>query len=173
MSDPNLPSGRNDWPVAVLDPIGRAKVLAATIPSAAFHLGVIEAPYEAVWAHAIDFENFTPRFDNQVDQVVIHHREEQGEVTQVRMTATSHGVPLRFRVRIEDGFCMMSGRARLYLVVMAAVPEGGGERTRFFHMEAIPLPGTGGLRRSLQREVDSDFSNLKRLAESGFPDGPV
>ena len=66
---------------------------------------------------------------------------------------------------------MMKGMARLYLVVMAAVPENGGERTRFLHMEAIPLPGTVHLRRSIQHEVDSDFSNLKRLAESGFPEG--
>jgi hypothetical protein len=173
MSESGMRPPDSRWPVASLDPIGRAKVLAATIPSAAYHLGLIDAPYEAVWAHAIDFENFTPRFDNQVDRVVIHHREEQGDVTQVRMTATSHGVPLRFRVRIEDGFCLMSGRARLYLVVMAAVPEDGGERTRFLHMEAIPRPGTGHLRRFIQHEVDSDFSNLKRLAESGFPDGPV
>ncbi len=170
MSGPNRRGLGNGWPVASLDPIGRAKVLAATIPSAAYHHGVIDAPYEAVWSHAIDFENFTPRFDSQVDRVVIHHREEQGEVTHVRMTATSHGISLPFRVRIEDGFCMMSGKARLYLVVMAAVPEDGGERTRFLHMEAIPRPGTRRLRRSLQHEVDSDFSNLKRLAESGFPE---
>lgn len=170
MNDLNTGAPENGWPVASLDPIGRAKVLAATIPSAAFHHGVIDAPYEAVWSHVIDFENFTPQFDSQVDRVVIRHREEHGEVTHVRMTATSHGISLPFRVRIEDGFCLMSGKARLYLVVMAAVPEDEGERTRFFHMEAIPLPGTRRLRRSLQREVDSDFANLERLAESGFPE---
>ncbi|MGH9096184.1 MAG: hypothetical protein ACRDWB_02060, partial [Acidimicrobiales bacterium] len=172
MSDPNLPRGGNVWPVAALDPIGRAKVLAATIPNSAYHHGLIDAPYQEVWSRVIDFENFTPRFDTQVDRVVIHHREEQGEVTNVRMTATSHGLSLPFRVRIEDGFCMMSGKGRLYLVVMAAVPEDGGERTRFLHMEAIPLPGTQPVRRLIQHEVDSDFSNLKRLAESGFPDEP-
>jgi hypothetical protein len=159
------------WPVAALDPIGRAKVLAATIPSAAFHHGVIDAPYNAVWPWVIDLEHSTPRFDSQVDRVVIRHREVQGDVTHLRMTATSHGIGLPFHVRIEDGFCMMKGMARLYLVVMAAVPEDGGERTRFLHMEAIPLPDTGRLRRFIQHEVDADFSNLKRLAESGFPDG--
>lgn len=170
MSQSGIGAPENGWPVASLDPIGRAKVLAATIPSAAYHLGVIDTPYESVWPQVIDLENFTPRFDSQVDRVVIRHREERGEITHLRMSATTHGVSLPFRVRIEDGFCLMRGMARLYLVVMAAVPEDGGERTRFLHMEAIPLPGARPLRRFIQREVDSDFSNLKRLAESGFPE---
>jgi hypothetical protein len=131
---------------------------------------VIDAPYRTVWPWVTDLEHSTPSFDTQVDKVVIHRREVEGDITRLRMTATSHGVPLPFRVRIEDGFCMMRAQARLYLVVMAAVPEDGGERTRFLHMEAIPLPGTGPVRPLIQREVDSDFSNLQRLAESGFPD---
>jgi hypothetical protein len=171
MSDPNAPTGEARWPVASLDPIGRARVLAATIPSAAFHHGVIDAPYDTVWRWTMDLENSTPRFDSQVDRIVIRDRAEHGDVTEMRIVARSHGLNLPFRVRIEDGFCMMKGWARLYLVVMAAVPEDGGERTRFFHMEAIPLRGTGPLRRFIQREVDSDFSRLKRLAESGFPEG--
>ncbi|HEX3839648.1 MAG TPA: hypothetical protein VHU85_02545 [Acidimicrobiales bacterium] len=170
MSQSGIGAPESGWPAAALDPIGRARVLAATIPSAAYHHGVIDAPYAAVWPRVIDLENFTPRFDSQVDRVVIHHREEHGEITHLRMSATSHGVSLPFRVRIEDGFCLMRGTARLYLVVMAAVPEDGGARTRFLHLEAIPLPGTGLLRRFIQREVDSDFSNLSRLAESGFPE---
>jgi hypothetical protein len=170
MSDQNAPIAEYGWPFASLDPIGRARVLAATIPSAAFHQGLIEAPYDSVWPWAMDLETSTPRFDSQVDRVVIRRRAEQGGVTQLRITATSHGLSIPFAVRIEDGFCMMRGWARLYLVVMAAVPEDGGERTRFFHMEAIPLPGAGPLRRVIQREVDSDFRRLKRLAESGFPE---
>jgi hypothetical protein len=171
MSQSGIGAPENGWPVASLDPIRRAKVLAATIPSAAYHHGVIDAPYRMVWPWVTDLEHSTPSFDSQVDRVVIHRRLEEGDITRLRMTATSHGVPLPFRVRIEDGFCMMRGQARLYLVVMAAVPEAGGERTRFLHMEAIPLPGTGLVRRFIQREVDSDFANLKRLAEAGFPEG--
>ena len=171
MSQPGIRGPENGWPVASLDPIGRAKVLAASIPSAAFHHGVIDAPYDAVWPWVIDLAHSTPSFDSQVDRVVIRRRQEEGEVTHLRMTATSHGLGLPFRVRIEDGFCMMRGPGRVYLVVMAAVPVDGGERTRFLHMEAIPLPGTGLFRRIVQHEVDSDFSNLKRLAESGFPEG--
>jgi hypothetical protein len=168
----NSGNGGNGWPIATLDPIGRARVLAATIPSAAFHHGVIDSPYDVVWPWVIDLEHSTPRFDSQVDRVVIHHRQEEGDVTHLRMSATSHGISSPFRVRIEDGFCLMKGIARVYLVVMAAVPEDGGERTRFLHMEAIPLPGTSRLRRFIQHEVDSDFANLKRLAESGFPEDP-
>jgi hypothetical protein len=168
MSDPGLRTGENGWPLAALDPIGRARVLAAAIPSSAFHQGVIDAPYATLWPWVIDLENSTPHFDSQVDRVVIHRRTEDGDIINLRMTATSHGLPLPFHVRIEDGFCMMRGLARLYLVVMAAVPEDEGRRTRFLHMEAIPLPGTGLFRRFIQHEVDSDFSNLTRLAESGF-----
>jgi hypothetical protein len=168
MSESGPRTDEHGWPVATLDPIGRAKLLAATIPSAAFHQGVIDAPYATVWPWVIDLENSTPHFDSQVDRVVIRHRAQEGDVTNLRMTATSHGLPLPFRVRIEDGFCLMKGLARVYLVVMAAVPEDGGERTRFLHMEAIPLPGSAVFRRLIQHEVDADFSNLKRLAESGF-----
>ena len=62
----------------------------------------------------------------------------------------------------------MQARARLYLVLMAAEPHDDGARTRFFHLEAVPLPGTRLLRGYLQRVVDADFRNLARLAARGF-----
>jgi hypothetical protein len=172
MSDSTARTGEPGWPVASLDPISRAKVLAATIPSAAFHLGVINAPYDEVWSWTTQLDKSVARFDSQVDRVVIQRREELDEAgaTLLRMTARTHGLTVPFQVRIEEGFCLMRGWARVYLVIMAAVPEDEGERTRFFHMEAIPLPGAGPMRRIIQREVDADFRHLKRLAEAGFPE---
>jgi hypothetical protein len=92
----------------------------------------------------------------------------QPDIEHIRMRATSYGVPLPFDVFLEDGFCLMRARARLYLVVMAAAPEDGGLRTRFLHMEAVPLPGTAVLRPLLRREVRSDLANLARIAAGGF-----
>ena len=86
----------------------------------------------------------------------------------LQIAATTFGIAFPFDVRLEDGFCLMQARARLYLVVMAAEPLDDGERTRFFHLEAIPLPGTAVLRRILQREVDADFRHLARIAARGF-----
>jgi hypothetical protein len=62
----------------------------------------------------------------------------------------------------------MQARARLYMVLMAAEPHDDGARTRFFHLEAVPLPGTRVLRRYLQRVVAADLRNLVRLAAGGF-----
>ena len=91
------------WPVASLDPIGRAKVLTATIPSAAYHHGVIDAPYEAVWSHAIDFRALHfPDF--RLAGRSSGHPPSGGtaaDVTHLRMTATGHGVSLPFHFRIE------------------------------------------------------------------------
>jgi hypothetical protein len=160
-----------EWPLATLDPIRRAKVLGAAIPSAAWAEGVIAAPWAETWAWITDFERSVPRFDRDVDSVKVLERSREGEVERVRLTARSHGVPVRFDVRVEDGFCLMRGRARLYLVVMAAQPAGDagdGEHTRFLHLEGVPLPGTRLLRGRLRRMVNADLHHLSRLAADGF-----
>jgi hypothetical protein len=55
----------------------------------------------------------------------------------------------------------MRASARLYLVGMAAVPEG--DRTRFRHVEGVPVPGIGRFARPLvRREVAGDLANMAR-----------
>jgi hypothetical protein len=158
-----------EWPSASLDPIRRARVIGAAIPSAAWAEAVIDAPYAETWAWLTEFEHSVPRFDRQVQRIRVHERSRDDDgVEQVRLTATSFGVRQPFAVRVEDGFCLMRGRGRLYLVVMAAVPLDGGSRTRFFHLEAVPLSGFGVLRSLLQHDVDADLGQLRRIAESGF-----
>lgn len=158
-----------EWPTARLDPIRRARVIGAAIPSAAWAEAVIDAPYAETWAWVTEFEHSVPRFDRQVQRIRVHERRRDDDgIEHVRLTATSYGLPQPFDVRVEDGFCLMRGRARLYLVVMAAVPVDDGARTRFFHLEAVPMPGASVLRSRLQREVDADLRSLGRIAESGF-----
>jgi hypothetical protein len=68
-------------------------------------------------------------------------------------------VPLLFTVRLERGFCLMRGKAHLYLVGMAAVAEG--ERTRFCHVEGVPLPLIGrGARPLVRREIEGDIDGI-------------
>jgi hypothetical protein len=160
-----------DWPLAELGPLRRAKVLSAALRGAVWVEGVLDAPYRATWSWVADLEHSIPSFDSTVSKVTIQERHAlagDSDIEHVRLRATSYGVPLPFEVRIEDGFCLMRARARLYLVVMAAEPEDGGLRTRFLHMEGVPLPGTRLLEPLLRREVRSDLANLARLAAGGF-----
>lgn len=159
---------RGDWPVAMFGPIAWARALASSIPGAAWAEGILDAPYAAAWPWITDLENSVPRFDSQVHDLRVLDRNPEGSAERLRVAATTFGVAVPFDVRLEDGFCLMQARARLYLVLMAAEPHDAGDRTRFFHLEAVPLPGTRLLRRILQRGVDADFRNLARLAAGGF-----
>jgi hypothetical protein len=154
--------------VASLGPIGRARALGRSIPSAAWAEGILDAPYDAAWPWIADLEVSVPRFDTQVRKLRVLERRGADGAERLRITASTFGVPVPFDVRLEDGYCLMQARARLYLVLMAAEPHDGGSRTRFFHLEAIPLPGARMMRSRLQRAVDADFANLARLAGQGF-----
>jgi hypothetical protein len=156
------------WPVASLGPIGRARALGRSIPGAAWAEGILDAPYSTTWPWIADLETSVPRFDTQVRAVHVVQRGHADGAERLRITASTFGVPFPFDVRLEDGFCLMQARARLYLVLMAAEPHDGGARTRFFHLEAVPLPGGRLLRGHVQRAVDGDLRNLTRLAAAGF-----
>jgi len=163
-----------------MGPMARARALGASIPSAAWTEGILDAPYGTAWPWIADLEVSVPRFDTQVRRIRVLERSDGGGVgpgadpgaepgaEQLRITASTFGIAVPFDVRLEDGFCLMQARARIYLVLMAAEPHDGGARTRFLHLEAIPLPGTRFLRGHLQRVVDADFANLTRLAARGF-----
>ena len=156
------------WPTATFGPIARARALAASVPSAAWAEGILEAPYDATWRWVSDLEASVPRFDSQVSRLEVIERHAEADGERLRVKASSLGVAVPFAVRLEDGFCLMQARARVYLVVMAAEPVDDGTRTRFFHLEAIPLPGAGVARRLLRRAVHADFESLSRLARAGF-----
>ena len=161
-----VPAG--SWPVASLDPLGRARVLRAAMPGSGIAEVVLDAPYDTTWSWVTDLEHSVPRFDTQVRRLDVISRWTEDDVERMSITATSKGIRLGFDVWLEDGFCLMRGRHRLYVVIMAATPEDGGARTRFVHVEAVPLPGMRLWRRVLQRAVDADMANLARLASAGF-----
>lgn len=74
---------------------------------------------------------------------------------------------LRFQVELREGWCLM--RSRVYLVGMAAVPQG--EQTRYAHLEGLPWHG-GRLLRLLRplfrRVVGGDIRGIVRtLAARG------
>jgi hypothetical protein len=146
--------------------------LATAIPSSAWTEGILDAPYEATWPWIADLAVSVPCFDTQVRRLEVRECMPEGGtgdgVQRLRISAWTFGVAVPFDVRLEAGFCLMQARARLYLVLMAAEPHDAGARTRFFHLEAVPLPGTRLLRRHIQRAVDADFRNLTRIAAQGF-----
>jgi len=156
MTDLTLPAG-SPWPEAHLDPIARLRVIESAVPSLIGAERVIDAPFDDVWSWIADLEISVPTFDHSVSKLRIAAR--TGADLDVR--AQSFGVPisLRFDARLEPGLCIMRARRRLYFVGMAAVAEG--DRTRFRHVEGVPLPAVGRVARPLVgREVRSDLAGI-------------
>ena len=147
------------WPTVELDPITRLRAIAAAFPNAGVGEVVLDVPYDRAWAWLMDFERTTSRFDTMVTNVRVRQRTDTTAKLVVRQRGNPF--PMPFDVSIEPGFCMMRASGRLFLVLMAAVPEGD-DRTRYAHAEAIPLPGLGRTRARVQRMVDADLRRLRR-----------
>ncbi len=158
------------WPAATLSPIARARAIAAAIPSAGIMESTLDAPFAEAWAFLADLPRSVPQFDRDVSSITVRGRVELGDgAEQLRVTVHNHGVPWPFTVRLESGFCLMRARGRLYTVVMAATPDPADPtRTRFVHVEAVPLPGAGFLRPVLAGLARHDVHHLARLARDGF-----
>ncbi len=156
------------WPVAAFGPIGRARAMAASIPSAAWTEGILDAPYAVAWPWIADLAVSVPRFDTQVRKLRVLARRAEDGAERLRVAATTFGVACPLR-RAARGRLLSHAGPGPYV----PRPHGGraprrGARTRFMHLEAVPLPGTRLLRARLQRAVDADFRNLARLAAEGF-----
>jgi hypothetical protein len=147
------------WPTAQLDPVRQLRVLAEVLPGVGLVERVLDVPYARVWSFLEDLERSVPTFDPMVRSLRVLARE--GE----RLTAATWmphlPVPLRFEVELRDGWCLM--RSRLYLVGMAAVPLG--DRTRYAHLEGLPirgLPVLRPLRPLFRRIVSGDINGITR-----------
>ena len=153
----------DQWPVATLDPIRRARVLAAAVPGG-FAEVVLDVPYERAWGWLADLERSVPAFDRRVDRLRITARRPapDGLGEDLSFVATRRGLSLAFTARLEDGWCVMRARGRLFVVVMAAVPDGAG-RTRYAQLEAMPLPGGRRLRSHFTRDVQHDINGIRAL----------
>lgn len=154
------------WPQARLSNLGRLRALAAGLPGVALHERSVEAHFDEVWGFVGDLERSVPQFDTTVRSVRIVSR--QGD--DLRVVVSTTGRFLRgivMDVTLHSGWCWMVARPRLYVVGMAADPEG--DRTRFGLLEgftapwpwpltelARPLLAAGRLRRRrhVRRDVD-------------------
>jgi hypothetical protein len=129
------------YPGVELDPIRRLRVLAAATPGAAVAEGVLDAPFEAVWAAATDFEQ-VHGIEIFVAQAHIRARQPDAETGGERLELEYRPRPFGPRdvldIDLRPGWCWM--QSRLAIAAMAAVPEGN-DRTRFAHLEALRLPG--------------------------------
>jgi hypothetical protein len=126
--------------VPELDPIRRLRVLAAAIPGAAVAEGVLDAPFDAVWAAATDFEQVGAIEVLIRDSRVRSRRPDAGtggERVEVEYRPRPFGPRDVTEVDLRPGWCWM--QSPLAIAAMAAVPEG--DRTRFAHLEAVRFPG--------------------------------
>lgn len=154
--------GTVDWPEAGLDPIRRLRLVEAALPGLGAAEAVIDVPFALVWSFVADLERSVPAFDPQVGRVQVEDRTrvEGGERLDLRAWARRAPVPLRFDVWLEEGFCLMRGRRRAFVVGMAARPEG--DRTRFRHVEGTALPGARLLRPVFRRTARQDLAGIAR-----------
>jgi hypothetical protein len=123
-----------------LDPIRRLRAMAAAIPGAAVAEGILDAPFDAVWAVCADFEHAgaieilikDPRIQSRTPDP-----ETGGERVAIAYKPRPFGSADVIHADLRPGWCWM--QSPLAVAAMAAVPEG--ERTRFAHLEAVRLPG--------------------------------
>ena len=148
------------WPEARLDAIGRLRAVAAAFPGVVVEETVFDAPFDEVWGFVADLERSVADFDPTVGHVRI--RERDGEHLRITSGPWARGPGLPFDVRLEPGFCLMQSTARLYLVGMAAVALGDGDRTRYAHAEGVPRRGFGFTRRLQERLVRADIAGIRR-----------
>lgn len=151
------------WPAVALTPIARLRAVAAAYPSAGVAETTIDLPVDQAWDLMMDFEATTPRIDRLVRKVRVRRRD--GGRVRLWSWAPLVPIPLPFDVTIEPGFCIMAARFRVFVVVMAAEPTADG-RTRYVHLEAVPLRRGGWLRRLFQRMVEGDVRGIRRLTGS-------
>jgi len=156
------------WPVADFDPVRRLRVLAATIPGAAIHQRVINAPFTSVWAVASDLEDELPRW--LFPDIRTVRLASTGPGHAVAHVRGHSGLRARFDVVLQPGWCLM--QSRFLIGGMAAVPASGGTQFAVLGafrgpLRALTLPtrpfkgpiGRGALNRFTQRVDAYDTAN--------------
>ena len=154
-----------DWPEVTLGNVQRMHVLASTIPHAQLAEAVVDVPFDRVWRWFSDLETSIPAFDGQVRRLDVRERSGTRQQVTARQGPFSC-VPLRFDVLLEpDGWCLMTGAARLYVVGMCAEPAGP-DRCRVALLEAVPRRIGRLADRFLAHHVAGDVRRMKRLLEN-------
>ena len=161
-------------PSVDLDPVRRLRVVHRAMEGTALRERVFEAPYDEVWSWLADLERSVPAFDRWVWRVRIVGRD--GERLRARVPPS----PFPFDVVLRDGWCWMA--SPLFVVGMAAVPEGP-DRTRFAHLEGVPVAGPDWWRRMARpltrrlvrghaRRVTGDLDGMAREIARRRPAAP-
>ena len=159
--------GPPPWPQGRLDAVARLRVVETAVRGVGTAERIIDAPYAEVWDCVSDLERAVPAFDSLVRRLRIRDREPLaggGERLDVLSWSPGSPVALPFDVHLEDGLCLMRARGRLFFVGMAAAPEGAG-RTRFRHVEGVPLPGGKLLRPVFRRTSRADLDRIASMVE--------
>ena len=176
-TDPVGTARPSTWPAARLDRIARLRVLAAGLPGTAVLETVFDAPFDQVWSCLTDFERSVPAFDADVARLrIVERRGDPGRGETLRIATRQTGrvlwLPAVLDVDLAPGWCWMVTRPQLYVVGMAAEPEG--DRTRFAHLEGVALaaprplrpllrPLLGISRRRHQHHLPRDIAGMRRL----------
>ena len=130
------------WPVATLDPPARGRALAVGLPGAVVHEVVIDRPIDEVWAFIADLERSVPTLDRDVADLRITRRDGHRLTARTRSPWRVGGLPMRFEIDLEVGWCWMVSQPNFYVVAMAAAPEPGDpSRTRYVHVEGVARRG--------------------------------
>jgi hypothetical protein len=166
--------------MAELDRVARLRVLAEGVPGATFREYRVRADFDHAWSVLADLEHSVPIYDGQVTRLDVVDRapapDGVGERLRARVRVSKWTGPLtqRFDIDLAPGWCWMVADPQLYLVGMAAEPDGNG--TRLGHLEGVPLPTSRRLRpvvapalralRPLHRHhVDGDVRRIIRLID--------
>ena len=158
------------WPTVELDPIARLRVMSRSLPGVAMAERTFDAPFHEVWDFVSDLETSVPQIDTDVHRVRILARD--GE--RLRIKSYGHFLGVTYPAPVSDvelrpGWCWM--HSPVYVVGMAAMPDG--DRTRFAHLEGVPLGGPRILQRALlpvawvsrfrhRRHVPRDLDGIER-----------
>ncbi|MGB3409748.1 MAG: hypothetical protein WBA45_01020 [Microthrixaceae bacterium] len=158
------------WPGASLDNVARLRVVAAGLKGAALEERYIDEPFGAVWDFIADLERSVPTFDRTVASIRILEQDDDQLLIRSSSTWRLGFVPMRFDVTLEDGWCWMVSRPHLYVVGMAAVPEGSGTRYAQLEGPTVPWKPLNPLLRTFARlhtrHVRSDIEGIVRTVSS-------
>jgi hypothetical protein len=160
------------WPQAALGHIARLRALHAGLPGTWIEERTIDAPFERVWGWVADLERSVPSFDVDVASLrIVDRPTPTGFRVHTRSSWRALFVPVAFDVDLEDGWCWMVSRPHMYVVGMAAEPDGA--RTRWAHLEGIALGGPALLRPVLslsnwrhRRHIGHDIDGIVRAVTS-------
>lgn len=176
------------WPTAELDRIARLRLLSAGLPGTVIEETVLDMPFAEAWGAITDFERSVPAADSDVARLhITRRRGDPATGERLRFvswqTARVLWLPAVLDVDLSPGWCWMVTRPQLYVVGMAAEPDG--DQTRFAHLEGLavnaprwarPLlrPVLAGSRWRHRRHIPHDLIGFERfIAAEIYRDDPT